>query len=330
MALVSFQDRSSFFEELDHLVASGRLTAAEAGRLAAAPRIYVPLREVLGYLGGLVVLVGVVWTTSAALKDASPMSIAALLYIAGAAITALAFWMQARFERGTNALGRRAGEVIELLGLAALAGAVGITLHEQGVRGEHIALWIAAPLLVYALGRISGIAFMQPMFNATVVVCAAWIAVIAATNALIDPSDTWSALIFTAAGFVLLAFSVSEPPFAFAPHTVGVITMIFGASAMNGADRSAWYTLFPLAVSAGLFLYAAASARIEVLLVAGISTTANVGILVGRAIESDVVSGLVVTAVGVALILASLKAVTSSRRSSPTSSSSVSIRPSPS
>ncbi|NBN90053.1 MAG: hypothetical protein EBV24_07070, partial [Actinobacteria bacterium] len=86
MALVSFQDRKSFGEELDGLVADGRLTRAEADMLEVAPRIFVPLREVIGYLGGLVVLVGVVWTTSAALQDASPMSIAALLYIAATVV----------------------------------------------------------------------------------------------------------------------------------------------------------------------------------------------------------------------------------------------------
>jgi len=73
MALVSLQDRKSFGEKLDTLVATGRLTRAEADDLEIAPRIFIPLREVLGYLGGLVILVGVVWTTTAALEDASPM-----------------------------------------------------------------------------------------------------------------------------------------------------------------------------------------------------------------------------------------------------------------
>jgi hypothetical protein len=106
--------------------------------------------------------------------------------------------------------------------------------------------------------------------------------------------------------------------------------MIFASNGINGADRSAWFTLFPLAVAALLFLYGAASSRIEVMLVAGVGTTVDVGILVGRSIESDVVSGLVVTAVGAALLAASVYTVTSARRSSPTSSSSVSVRTSPS
>jgi hypothetical protein len=110
---------------------------------------------------------------------------------------------------------------------------------------------------------------------------------------------------------------------------VGVLMMIFASNGMNGADRSAWFTLFPLAVAALLFLYGTAGARVEVLLVAGIAVTVDVGILVGRAIDSDVASGLVVTAVGALMLAASVYTVTSSRRSSPTSSSSVSIRTSP-
>jgi hypothetical protein len=168
------------------------------------------------------------------------------------------------------------------------------------------------------------------MFAATVASCVAWIAIIAASVSLLDASDSWSAVVFTLGGFVLFAFSLSEPPFSFAPHAVGVLTMIFASNGINGADRSAWFTLFPLAVAALLFLYGAASSRIEVMLVAGIATTVDVGILVGRSIESDVVSGLVVTAVGAALLAASVYTVTSARRSSPTSSSSVSVRTSPS
>ena len=325
MALVSFQDRTSFGEELDRLVAAGRLTRAEADDLEIAPRVFVPLREVIGYLGGLVVLVGVVWTTSAALQDASPMSIAALLYIAAAIVLSLSFWMQVRFSRADNILGRRGGEVLELLGSGALAAAVAITLNEQGLRGEHIALWIAAPGLVWSFIRLE-----RSMFAATIASCAAWIAVISASVSLLDAGDTWSAVIFTLGGFVLFAFSLSEPPFSFAPHSVGVLTMIFASNGINGADRSAWFTLFPLAVAGLLFLYGAAGARIEVLLVSGVAVTVDVGIIAARAIDSDVVSGLVVTAVGALMLAASVYTVTSSRQSSPTSSSSASIRTSPS
>lgn len=325
MALVSFQDRKSFGEELDRLVTDGRLTRAEADNLEIAPRIFVPLREVLGYLGGLVVLVGVVWTTTAALEDASPMSIAALLYVAAAVVLSVALWMQVHFSRADNALGRRGGEVLELLGSAALVAAVAITLNEQNIRGEHIALWIAVPGLVASFVRLE-----RSMFASTIGACVAWIAIVAASVSLVDAGDTWSSIIFTLGGFVLFAFSISEPPFSFAPHAAGVLTMIFASNGINGADRSAWFTLFPLAVATLLFLYAAASARIEVLLVSGIAVTVDVGILAGRSIDSDVASGLVVTAVGAALLAASIYTVTSSRRSSPTSSSSGSIRTSPS
>ena len=47
MAFVSFRDRKSFFDELDQLVDQGRISDAEADRLVEAPRIFVPLREVL-------------------------------------------------------------------------------------------------------------------------------------------------------------------------------------------------------------------------------------------------------------------------------------------
>jgi hypothetical protein len=325
MALVSFQDRKSFGEQLDALVAVGRLTRTEADDLEIAPRIFISLREGLGYLGGLVVLVGVVWTTTGVLEDASPMSIAALLYITAAIVLSFAFWMQVRFARADNMLGRRGGEVIELLGSAALVAAVAITLNEQNLRGEHVVLWIAIPGLVWSFLRLE-----RSMFAATIASCVSWIAVVAASVSLLDATDTWSAIIFTLGGFVLFSFSLSEPPFSFAPHAAGVLMMIFSSNGINVADRSAWFTLFPLAVAGLLFLYGAAGARIEVLLVSGVAVTVDVGIIAARAIESDVVSGLVVTAVGALMLAASVYTVTSSRRSSPTSSSSASIPASPS
>jgi uncharacterized membrane protein len=322
MALVSFHDRRSFGEKLDRLVIDGRLTRTEADELELAPRVFIPLREVIGYLGGLIVLVGGVWTTSAALEAASPMSTAVLLYIAGAIVMTLALWMQTHFGRKENILGRRGGEVVELLGTAALVAAVAITLNELlTIRAEHLALWVAVPGLLWSFVRLG-----RSMFASTISACAAWIAVVAASVSLLDTGDTWSAVIFTLGGLVLFSFSLSKPPFSFAPSAAGVLMMIFSSNGINGTDSSVWLTLFPLAVAGLLFLCGAAGARIEVLLVSGVAVTVDVGIIAARTTDSDLVSGLVVTAIGALMLAASVYTVTSSRRSSPISSSSASTR----
>lgn len=51
-------DRLSQPEVLEQLVRTGRLTDSEAELVEKAPRFSLPTREIVGYLGGLLVLVG--------------------------------------------------------------------------------------------------------------------------------------------------------------------------------------------------------------------------------------------------------------------------------
>jgi hypothetical protein len=55
-------------------------------------------------------------------------------------------------------------------------------------------------------------------------------------------------------------------------------------------------------VCAALFGYAALTLRYEILLAAGVGFTVAVGILSSRVVDSDVVSGLIVTTTGAILV----------------------------
>ena len=292
MALFSLKEHTSFDAQLDDLVAAGKITEAEATELAEAPRWILPTGEILGYLGGVVLAVGLVWTMSAALQDASPMSIAALLYIAGAAILLGAGYLQRKGE-----VAHRAGEVLEIAGIGAWVAAVAITLNEADIRSEHIILYIAIPIVIYGFLRRT-----RAEFSGTVMMTAAWLFIVGALTSLIEMNDAWSTSVVLGGGAVLFAVAHTPMNFEFAPRSVGVITMVFASNATSGVIGSAPSTLVPLAVCAALFAYAAYSLRYEILLVAGVGFTVAVGILSSRVVSSDVVSGLIVTATGAALV----------------------------
>jgi hypothetical protein len=292
MALISLKEHQSFGSRLDELVNAGKITDAEADDLVAAPRWVLPTGEILGYLGGLVLAVGLVWTMAAALTDASPMSIAALLYIAGAGILVLAAFLQRKGD-----VARRAGEVLELAGGIAWVAAVAITLNESGIRAEHIILYIAVPVTIYGFLRRT-----YADFSGTMMLSAGWMFTVGALSSLSDMSDIWSTLMVLGGGVVLFAVSHTPMNFDFAPRSVGVVVIVFTSNSVSGMAGTAPATLLPLTMCALLFAYAAMTVRYEILLVAGIGLTVAVGVLSSRVVDSDVTSGLIVTATGAALV----------------------------
>jgi hypothetical protein len=292
MALFSLKQHTSFDSRLDDLVAAGSITEEQATELAEAPRWILPTGEILGYLGGLVLAVGLVWTLVAALQDASPMSIAALLYVAGAAVLALAWFLQRK-----GAVAHRAGEVLEIGGVIAWVAAVAITLNESDIRAEWIILDIAIPVTVYGFLRRN-----HAEFSGTIMMTAAWMFVVGAFTSLTDMSDAWGTVMYLGGGAVLFTVAHTPMHFAFAPRSVGVIAMIMASNSTSSVVATAPAAFVPLAVCAALFAYAALILRYEILLAAGVGFTVAVGLLSSRVVDSDVVSGLIVTATGAILL----------------------------
>ncbi len=295
MQLISFEQHSSFNEELDRLVETGSLNPEQAEKLRRAPRWYISLREILSYLGAIFILVGVVRIVAAVLQDASPMSIAALLYLAGGAVLATALF----FHHKSGAL-KRVGEVLELVGLGLEAVAVGITLNESDFRGEHIAVILGAAGLAWGIFRCR-----VAQFAGTIVLCTGWIAVCASSISLLNPDERVSALLFILVGLALLVFSHTHPNFEFAPRTVGAFAMMIAAQNIRTGE-SAWWSVIPLVICALVFLYSAISLRAELLIVSTVMTTVSMGIFTARALENDIASGLLMTTTGVALVFLSV------------------------
>ena len=138
-------NRMSQSEVLEQLVRTGRLTEPEAQLIEKAPIFSLPTREIVGYLGGLLVLIGAVRLVLVVFEDASRVSIAATLYV----VAVLAGYASALAQHRDGAW-HRFGEVLELVTLGAGATATGLLLRELELSGEWSALIPAAVVLAWS------------------------------------------------------------------------------------------------------------------------------------------------------------------------------------
>ncbi|MGA0916952.1 MAG: hypothetical protein ACO36F_10515, partial [Ilumatobacteraceae bacterium] len=70
-------------EILDRLVREGRIDPTEAESISRAPGLSFSMSELVGYLGGVIVVVGLIRLLAAA--EASPSAIAIMLVVTGVA-----------------------------------------------------------------------------------------------------------------------------------------------------------------------------------------------------------------------------------------------------
>ena len=196
-------DRLSQPEVLEQLVRTGRLTDSEAELIEKAPRFSLPTREIVGYLGGLLVLVGAARLVIAVFEDASRFAIAATLYL----VALLAGYAAVLFQKRAGAW-HRFGEILELVTLGTASTASGLLLRELDVSGEWSALIPAALVFVWSLVRVR---FAE--FAAAVSLPVSAMVVAGTFSALVNADDEMSALPILVVGLiVVLIGELTEQP----------------------------------------------------------------------------------------------------------------------
>jgi len=277
---------------IESLVSQGRLSNAEAERIRTAPRLVIQVREVVSYLGGLIILVGVVRLIAAVLEDASKMAIAGVLY-AVAVVLGLVAW---RFVRRTGAWGRF-GEVLELGSLAALGVALALSLYEAGASSEVSAL--TTGLLVTLWGSIR-LRFTQ--FGATFMLGIGIMVSVTALSSLLDLEEELSALPILIGGLIVLALGTQRIQLAFLLRGVGSVISLFTTISWMAMREGLDGFLVGLLVGAAIFALGATRVWVEVILPSGILVVVSVAMYVFRNVDNDVLQGLIVVAVGLAML----------------------------
>lgn len=291
---------------LADLVDRGRLTSEEADSVSSAPRFILPVREIVSYLAGLIILVGVIRLIAAVMEDASEIAIAAVLYIV-ALITGVLSW---RLHRRTGAWGRFA-EVLELAAIGSGGLAIGLTLIDLDVRGEWSAIVPAALAATWGIIRIRSSQFVPALsLPLSMMVLAGQVA------SLVNWYEELSSIPIMIGGAVLIGLGLTRMRLAFIVRGVGALAILTSSVALS-AERDGLDGLLP-GLLVGIAIFALGSIRmwVDLILPGGVLIVLAVSIFIFRHIDNDVLEGVLVVLVGLVVLAATAVVIRRSRKKS--------------
>ena len=285
-------------EYLDSLVGTGRLSPDEARRIRVASRWRLEAREVVMYLGGAIVGVGVIRLVVVVFEDASLYSIAAALYVAAAALVALALWTRHR-----SAMVRRLGEVAELGATLATSIATGLIAAEVGWSDET----------AVGLGAGVGLAWgalrcRATSFSGTVAIPPALFTFAANMVSILDLSEDTGGIVFIGVAVVLLALGDAPINAGLFPRVIGAITFMYSTIGWSGIHNDDPWVTSGIALAVAGFAYSVLRQWPDLLVTSAIAVVATVGTAVFSNVDDDVAQGVIMTAVGAVVLLATMVA----------------------
>ena len=287
------EQRRTQREVLDHLVSTGRLSSEESHEITGAPLWTFSVRELIGYLGGLIVAAGVVQIISVVFRDASKWAVVTALYTA-TVVLGLVSWQLAK--RGSWQ--QRLAEVFEIAALGAAAGATGIILDDLDMRGEWIGFILTGAGVLWGFART-----LRSRFVGTVVLSWSLPFFAIVTAQLIDENSDWlSGVTMLVAAAVLLAVGNSPVGAPFVARAVGSIFVISGSFTLGGGLDSPAH-LIPIVTGALLFTIATSILAPEMLVAGAICVVGGVVMTVNEWIEGDLARGLVIVATGLGMLV---------------------------
>jgi hypothetical protein len=286
-------DRLSQPEVLEQLVRTGRLTDSEAELIEKAPRFSLPTREIVGYLGGLLVLVGAARLVIAVFEDASRLSIAATLYV----VALLAGYAAALFQKRAGAW-HRFGEVLELITLGAAATASGLILREFELSGEWSALIPAAFVVAWSLVRIR---FAE--FAAAISLPVGAMVVAGTIGSLLRTDDETSALPFLLVGLIMVLIGTQEISAPTLLRAIGGMIVLMAGPGWS-AGREGWEGVLPVvAIGAIIFAIGATHMWLELIPTSSLVIVISVVNFIVRKVDNEVLQGVTIVATGLIVLV---------------------------
>ena len=279
---------------LEQLVESGRLSNEESRRISSAPVWQFSVRELIGYLAGLIIAAGVVQIIAVVFEDASKYAVVAALYTV-TVVAGLVSWQLS--SRGTWQ--QRLAEVLEGAALGTALGATAIVLDDADMRGEWIGFTISAAAAAWGALRMTATRFVG-----TVAFSGGLPALAIVTAVIIDEdSATLGGLFMLVAAAVLIVAGLRDVGAPFVARAVGSLYVIIGSMTL-GTDLGGAGLFIPLVV--GVVMFAAGSTLLtpEMLLAGAFCVVAGVVLPTNEWIENDLARGLVVVATGVVVLAA--------------------------
>lgn len=286
-------DRLSQPEVLEQLVRTGRLTDSEAELIEKAPRFSLPTREIVGYLGGLLVLVGAARLVIAVFEDASRFAIAATLYL----VALLAGYAAVLFQKRAGAW-HRLGEVLELVTLGAAATASGLVLRELELSGEWSALIPAALVVLWSLVRIR---FAE--FAAVISLPAGSMVVAGTISALLEANDETSALPFLLVGVIMVLIGTQEISSPTLLRAIGGLIVLMAGPGWSAGREGLEGVLPVVAIGAVIFAIGASRMWLELIPTSSLVIVISVVNYIVRKVDNEVLQGVTIVATGLTVLV---------------------------
>ena len=287
------KQRKSQTELLHELVVAGKISEEDADDVKSAPLWAVSTRELVTYLGVLIITVGFFRFIASAFEDASKWTIMSAAYVL-AVILAMGAWRLS----GHQGVQGRLSEVLELGAmLAALLGSI-VPLDATDLKPQGIGMILTAIAAGWGVLRLE-----NSTFSGTVALCAGLPGFAIALGALIDEdSPRYFAALFVLAGTILIWLSIKEMGLAPLESAAGSLCIVIGSITL-GSSFNGDATWFPILAGAVLFAVGATRIAPENLVAGALCVIVGIVITVDEFIESELVQSLVVIASGVAVLL---------------------------
>ena len=285
--------RMSQSEVLEQLVRTGRLTDPEARLIEDAPRFSLPTREIVGYLGGLLALIGVVRLVIVVFEDASRVSIAATLYV----VAVVAGYASALAQHRDGAW-HRFGEVLELATLGAGATATGLLLRELELSGEWSALIPAAVVLAWSLVRVR---FAQ--FAAVISLPASSMVVAGTIGSILGAKNESSALPFMVVGLLMVLIGTQKISAPTVLRAIGGVIVLMAGPGWS-AGRDGLEGVLPV-VAIGVIIFALGASRLWLELIPTSSLVIVISVVnfIVRKVDNEVLQGAMIVATGLTVLV---------------------------
>ena len=284
--------KTSQHHVIETLVTEGRLAAPDAERIRSAPRFVIQTRELVSYLGGLIILVGVIRLIAAVLEDASKLAIAGVLYVVAVILAAVAW----RFVRRPGAWGRF-GEVLEMGALAALVVAIGLTVFDAGLDSDVSVLIAGSIVTAWSIVRLRA-----TQFAGTLMVTVGVMVISFSLSSVLDLVEENGAIPIFIAGLVLIGVGTLRIRLPLITRGVGAVAVLFTTIAWMAMHEGLDGLLPGVIVGAVVFALGATRMWVEVFLPAGVLIVVSVSMFVFRNVDNDVLQGLIVVLVGLATL----------------------------
>jgi hypothetical protein len=286
-------DRLSQPEVLEQLVRTGRLTDSEAELIEKAPRFSLPTREIVGYLGGLLVLVGAARLVIAVFEDASRLSIAATLYL----VALLAGYAAVLFQKRVGAW-HRFGEVLELVTLGAAATASGLVLRELELSGEWSALIPAALVFVWSLVRVR---FAE--FAVAISLPVSAMVVAGTFSALVNADDEMSALPILVVGLIVVLIGTLDVSAARLLRAIGGVIVLTAGPGWSAGREGLEGVLPVVLIGAVIFAIGATHMWLELIPTSSLVIVISVVNYIVRKVDNEVLQGVTIVATGLTVLV---------------------------